>query len=176
MAFHSFKRRIQIILPSALPYKFNGKSNWIPPDHKIPPEMHQRFNELEERVSIINQSINPPSGSNYIKQSHINSLLNNHLITIKPADKGKAVVVMDTTHYVIEANRQLRDGNFYQEIVYPTVTHKYNEKLFSIRNTGLITHKQLNYLKVPPEPKSRKFYLLHKIHKNSSTPVCNHKR
>ena len=161
MAFHSFKRRIKLSyffknktsLPSALPYKFNGKSNWIPPDHKIPPEMHQRFNELQERVSTIDQSINPPSGSNYIKQSHINSLQNNHLTTIKPADRGKAVVVMDTTHYVTEANRQLRDGNFYQEIdspVYSTVTHKYNEILFSICNTGLITYKQFNYLKVPP--------------------------
>ena len=177
MAFHNFKRRVKLSyffrnktnLPSALPYKFNGKSNWIPPDNKIPPEMHQQFDQLEERTSGINQSINPPSRSNYIKQADINSLRNDCYITIKPADKGKAVVIMDTTHYITEVNRQLQDDKFYREIdspVYPTVTQKYNEILFSIRNTGLITYKQFNYLKVPAEPKSRKFYLLPKIHKN----------
>ena len=35
-------------------------------------------------------------------------------IIIKPADKGSAVVVMDKTTYIQEAERQLSDCRFYE--------------------------------------------------------------
>jgi hypothetical protein len=39
----------------------------------------------------------------------------NHII-IKPADKGSAVVVMDKTTYLQEAERQLPDCRFYEKL------------------------------------------------------------
>jgi hypothetical protein len=37
-------------------------------------------------------------------------------ITIKPADKGSVVVVMDKTTYLQEAERQLSDCRFYEKL------------------------------------------------------------
>jgi hypothetical protein len=37
-------------------------------------------------------------------------------IIIKPADKGSAVVVMDKTTYLQEAERQLSDCRFYEKL------------------------------------------------------------
>jgi hypothetical protein len=37
-------------------------------------------------------------------------------IIIKPADKGSAVVVMDKTTYIQEAERQLSDCRFYEKL------------------------------------------------------------
>ena len=41
-------------------------------------------------------------------------LKNNENIVIKKADKGSAVVVMNTTDYLREGYRQLSDQKFYQ--------------------------------------------------------------
>lgn len=43
----------------------------------------------------------------------LGGLVYNHDLTIKPADKGGGVVVMDTSQYVAEARRQLGDSEVY---------------------------------------------------------------
>jgi hypothetical protein len=43
-------------------------------------------------------------------------LISNPQIVIKKADKGSAMVVMDTTGYMQEATRQLSDITTYQEL------------------------------------------------------------
>ena len=43
-------------------------------------------------------------------------LRKNPEIVIKKADKGSAVVIMNTTDYLREGYRQLSDGNFYVKI------------------------------------------------------------
>jgi len=45
----------------------------------------------------------------------IQSLNNNSDIIIKPADKGSAVVIMNTKDYIVEANRQLCNTIHYQK-------------------------------------------------------------
>jgi len=52
-------------------------------------------------------------------------------IIIKPADKGGAIVIMDKSQYIAEANRQLEDTNFYKPLrSNPTTT-----KLKQLRDT-----------------------------------------
>ncbi|XP_040275793.1 TAR DNA-binding protein 43-like [Bufo bufo] len=46
----------------------------------------------------------------------LKELSNNPCLTIKPADKGGAVVVMNTTDYVDEVYRQLNDENVYRRL------------------------------------------------------------
>lgn len=46
----------------------------------------------------------------------LNKLSCNQAITIKPADKGRAVVVWDTVSYIEEANRQLFDSKVYRSL------------------------------------------------------------
>lgn len=50
------------------------------------------------------------------EKSALTSLKRDPFITIKEADKGGAVVVMDTKDYVAEAHRQLADRKFYQPV------------------------------------------------------------
>ena len=58
----------------------------------------------------------------------IRSLSSNRHIVIKPADKGGAVVVMNTTDYINEGLRQLSDQNFYVETE-SDLTHTHTEDI-----------------------------------------------
>ena len=69
-------------------------------------------------------------------------------IIIKLADKNAAIVVMNKTNYVGEAERQLANQ----------VHHKRLEE-------PVYTKKKRNYLKCPEDPAPRRMYLLPKIHK-----------
>ncbi|CAH2223715.1 Hypothetical predicted protein [Pelobates cultripes] len=50
------------------------------------------------------------------EQMAINYLKNNHAIDIKPADKGGAVVIMNTQDYIKEGDRQLSDDKYYRKL------------------------------------------------------------
>jgi reverse gyrase len=50
------------------------------------------------------------------ERSALRNLQERHDIFIKPADKGSAVVVMDKTTYLQEAERQLSDCRFYEKL------------------------------------------------------------
>ena len=49
-------------------------------------------------------------------------------ITIKPADKGGAVVVLNTTDYVTECNRQLNNTSYYLPLDHDP-TNKYTKDI-----------------------------------------------
>ena len=96
---------------------------------------------------------------------------------IKPADKGSAVVVMNKTDYIAEANRQLSDDRFYKKLSYdPTAEH--TEKVKSLLKEMIdgeeIDEDTFNYLQ-PENPKPGRFYLLPKIHKtgNPGRPIIS---
>jgi hypothetical protein len=62
-------------------------------------------------------------------------------IVIKPADKGSAVVIMDTDKYISEAHKHLSDKRFYQSLKHdPTLEHaeKVTELLQEIAALGHI--------------------------------------
>jgi hypothetical protein len=91
-------------------------------------------------------------------------------IIIKPADKGSAVVGMDKTAYLQEAERQLSDCRFYEKLDYdPTLdfTQKISRALEAMHVRGHIDDKNMEYL-TPEEPKPDHFYLLPKIHKENN--------
>ena len=98
-------------------------------------------------------------------------------IIITKADKGGATVIMDVKDYVDEANRQLQDTQYYRKLNYdPTGDHAN-----IIRNT-LEEFKKNNELDEdiaeglkPLEPRTPRFYLLPKIHKenNPGRPVIS---
>ena len=58
----------------------------------------------------------------------IRELANNDRITIKPADKGGAIVIQDTDKYISEAVRQLDNRNHYRRTGQNT-TSKVNETI-----------------------------------------------
>ena len=92
-------------------------------------------------------------------------------IVIKPADKGGAVVVMDSDLYANEGFRQLLNPHYYREIERPLANEtvpKINAVLNRLLDSGFITDKQFDYLeaRIPDSPRS--FYLLPKVHKDRS--------
>lgn len=102
------------------------------------------------------------------QQRALHSLSRNHTITIKPADKGGAVVIMDTTLYIQEAHRQLRNTKYYTPITEPrtlTIIPTINKILHELCSLKYISHKQLIFLLPQPSQVPRSFYILPKIHK-----------
>lgn len=89
-------------------------------------------------------------------------------IIIKPADKGGQIVLQDRTDYLLEANRQLDDTNYYKKLSGPlqletqTMIRAIIDKLYVNK---YINFKQMAYLYGPANPRPRLFYLLPKIHK-----------
>ena len=101
------------------------------------------------------------------QRSGLLELTKNPDIIIKKADKGSAVVVMNTKDYLREGYRQIVDQNFYTRIDKdPTeeVSERITQKLIQMRSKGLISEKNFDYLK-PTNCKHGQFYLLPKIHK-----------
>ena len=102
----------------------------------------------------------------------IKQLFKNRDITIKPADKGSAVVVHGTTAYIIEAQRQLSDTNFYAKQDRDLTPHHntlVKQVLTDMLHRDEIDDSCYDFL-YQKEPKTPRFYTLPKIHKQTRPP------
>lgn len=90
-------------------------SDFVPTCPQLPNEtfFSNVRNDLDDlRRSSNNQSLKHPNlTSEEIRD--LTELINNPQLTIKSSDKGGAIVVMDTSQYLLEAHRQLADTNVY---------------------------------------------------------------
>ena len=89
-------------------------------------------------------------------------------LIITSADKGGAVVIMNTDCYIKEANRHLSDKTSYKQLTHdPTLQHNrmVNWTIERFKNEKLI-----------PQKKTPKFYISQKIHKpnNPGRPIECH--
>lgn len=102
----------------------------------------------------------------------VNTLSHDHSLTIKPADKGGGIVVMDTTDYVTEAMRQLNDCEVYR-LLPGDPKWDFERKIKTIISeaveTGLIDKKLSDFL-IVKNPITPALYLLPKIHKTLDKP------
>ena len=104
-------------------------------------------------------------------------LQNNPDITIKPADKGGSIVIMNTTDYIPEAQRQLSNPQIYRiqntdpTIIYNRYIHHLTDQAWRL---GIIDGTTKENLQTK-NPKIASFYLLPKIHKpnNPGRPIVN---
>jgi reverse gyrase len=95
---------------------FVKKSNWIPKSSKN--------TRLESVIDLFksdikhNVDVHVPKTDNLTQaeRSALRDIQEKDDIIIKPADKGSAVVVMDKTTYLQEAERQLSDCQFYEKL------------------------------------------------------------
>ena len=98
-------------------------------------------------------------------------------LIITNADKGGAVVIMNTDSYIKEANRQMSDKVSYKQLTEDqTLKHNrmVNQTIERFKNEKLLTQKIADGLKIT-NPKTLKFYISSKIHKpnNLGRPVIN---
>ena len=104
-------------------------------------------------------------------------LHNNQDITIKPADKGRSIVIMNTNDYFQEAQRQLSNPQHYK-ILNTDPTNQYNRYIHHIIDQawrlGIIDGTTKDNLQTK-NTKISSFYLLPKIHKpnNPGRPIVN---
>ena len=97
----------------------------------------------------------------------LRELSENPEIVIKKADKGSAVVVMNTTDYLREGYRQLSHPKFYTKIGHDSteqVAINVTKTLTLMKEKGLISDKNFEHLN-PVNCTEARFYMLPKIHK-----------
>ena len=96
--------------------QFRPKSNWRPPTPNKTLEAFYRAvkNDLAKK-SISHRKLKTPNIS-IAQRKAIKDLKDNANIIIKKADKGSAVVIMNTSDYLREGYRQLSDRQFYQPL------------------------------------------------------------
>ena len=107
----------------------------------------------------------------------LDRLSNNRNIIIKPADKGEATVILNTTDYLQEAKRQLDNDTYYKRIEEDcTSGHEQtiNHCIDDLVKNGEIQHDVAKLLK-PAQSRTPIFYMLPKIHKinNPGRPVIS---
>ena len=99
----------------------------------------------------------------------IKSLKDNNDILVIPADKGRAVVVMNTRDYKTKAQELLEDVQTYKKLK-SNPTSKYKTKLVKIlqgvKQSGAISETKYRQL-YPTSEEVPKFYGLPKVHKNA---------
>ena len=97
----------------------------------------------------------------------LDRLSNNRDIIIKPADKGGATVILNTTDYLQEAKRQLDNDTYYKRIEEDcTSGHEQaiNHCIDDLVKNGQIQDDVAKLLK-PAQSRTPIFYMLPKIHK-----------
>ena len=150
--------------------EFTEPSDWEPPDENMPAKVHQVLQQINEQIVGLVPSKEKCNLS--VRQvSALKNLKNKKHLIIKKADKGSACVVMNKTNYVLEATRQLDNVNHYKKInepIFPQTTLKYREILGDLESKRYLSPKQVCYLTPKEDSRSRRFYLLPKIHKDMS--------
>ena len=104
-------------------------------------------------------------------------LHNNPDIIIKPTDKGGSTVIMNTTDYIQEAQRQLSNPQHCRildtdpAILYNRYIHHIKDRAWRL---GIIDGTTKENLQTK-NPKIASFYLLPKVHKpnNAGRPIVN---
>ncbi|KAM4048903.1 uncharacterized protein ACNLHF_019489 [Anomaloglossus baeobatrachus] len=151
------------------------------PSHYMPPKTHHA---VETFIALVDRDIKDNihehelgfyptrSNTNTLEKSAITSLRNNKAITIKPADKGGAIVVQNTQDYIDEIKRQLNDTATYQKIPSDPVfkIQQRIQNFLSIHlDKGTIDQTTRTFL-TKLHPITPVFYTLPKIHKSLINP------
>lgn len=142
-------------------------SRFTPQCHE--PVLKEFLNEIQDVYTYKRSNNNhlvsniPPRETAALKR-----LQRNQDITVKKADKGSSIVLMETKGYIREAHRQLSDGRFYKKIttpLYPRNMKAITRILTRMHAKGHIARWERMAM-TPVNPKPRRFYGLPKIHKD----------
>ena len=163
--------------PRTVPQPFRRKSFWAPPDD-VCPQLQQYFDKISVDINkIIRSAANPtPHNLTPIETESIKTLCTRKDITIKPADKGGAIVLWSIEAYLKEANNQLSNPLHYRKLESDGIqllSTQITTFLTHLLGRNLLTQQCYDFLEPSPHPCTPEFYLLPKIHKpkiNDLTP------
>ncbi len=152
-------------------HQFKDRSNFDPVDITS----NQAIDTFQRTVSDAILTYNPEkcySNLNADERSGLKELISNTNLIIKPADKGSCIVIMDKDLYTQICSTLLSDTKFYKKTD-EDLTNKHNIEVGKIIQqmvtSGSITEKVAKYLH-NPDPRTARFYILPKIHKNKWPP------
>ncbi len=123
--------------------------------------------EIRARASDLLRKAQVPKVTSLQERDVIKSLKDNKDITIVPADKGRAVVVLNTRDYKTKAAELLSDEKTYKKLKSnPTSKNKCKliKNLQSLKQSGAISDIKYRQL-YPTSEEVPKFYGLPKVHK-----------
>ena len=121
------------------------------------PAINAYMDAVKDKVK--NWSKKKPTRENLTKSEReaLNNLKDRTDIVIKPADKGGAVVIMNSKDYLREGLRQLNDTNYYHEkLINNTIDDLVSENAVNEETASLLR---------PNKSRTPKFYMLPKLHK-----------
>ena len=155
------KQPMEYYRPSREPY-LNSYVEKLRQDIKDETSAHGRFerNNLNQR-----------------ERAALNRLRNNKDIIIKPADKGGATVIQNTSDYITEAMRQLSNEEYYRKVEYDLTSE--HEQLINQCINNMIDNgdleEDIGQLLRSTDARTPIFYMLPKIHKpnNPGRPVVS---
>lgn len=145
---------------------FRPKSTWLPKKTNAPISCFVR--NLHADISAILKRRPLPNLTKF-EISALNKLRDNRDITIKPADKGGGICVLDTSDYETKICTMLNDTSVYTPVSHSdhmTVKDNADRLLTALYYDGFITEKQLRYL-TDFSPRCPIFYGLPKVHKRN---------
>ena len=121
---HTDTNTPQLTLPTPQLTLPKPKNTWTPrvDNPYLHVYMEQVSNEIEKVAQKYNCSRHKDNLTKAERQA-LHNLQNNEKIVIKPADKGTATVIMSTTDYVAEGNRQLHSDTYKELPSDPTLLH-----------------------------------------------------
>ncbi|CAM4587217.1 unnamed protein product [Caretta caretta] len=140
-------------------------SRWTPPEGRNSRlDFYIECFRRRARAEIVEKQHHLPHNLSHAERNAIHSLRNNSDIIIKKADKGGAVVIMNSSEYEQEAARQLSNTSFYKPLPYDP-TESYQKQLQHLLKK--LPEKAQDQIRTdtPLEPRPGIFYLLPKIHK-----------
>ena len=152
------------------------RSTWTPPDGEFS-ALDTFIKSCSNDVKLLNrQKIHHKSNLSPGELSALRELREDRNCVIRPADKGGAVVVWRKDLYDVEAQRQLSNTTFYEEVT-EDATEENNEIVKQVVEeeiqTGSLPSTAENLIN--KNPRCSKFYLLPKIHKpeNPGRPIVS---
>jgi len=183
---HINKLHIDYHFRNKPPYKpslYHTKSDWTPPtpnNEQITNYTHElhKLNMVHTRPNNSRNKPDTTQDTDNDESLAIKSLTQNKNITIKRADKGGSIVIMDTHKYIDQANKHLSQTNIYKtqdKDHTKEVMDKVTSQILQFKHTSHITHQQAKYIEPKQPPRTPLFYFLPKIHKkgNPERPIIS---
>ncbi|XP_066434935.1 collagen alpha-1(XXI) chain-like [Eleutherodactylus coqui] len=153
----------------------HNKSNFQPPasNHHVEVFADQVLRDVEKlRHKMLRRPKEKHQNMSKLELEAIKNLSTDQTLTIKPADKGGAIVIMDATKYVEEIQKQLGNIDVYEKLHFdPTMKFQtqlrimYNEALIG----GIIDESMVKFFDIP-HPIIPTLYVLPKIRKDLLNP------
>ncbi|XP_056408807.1 uncharacterized protein LOC130317324 [Hyla sarda] len=150
-------------------------SRFTPP--RGPPAVETFIDFIKRDISSLRKEISKgtlhyPNNFTSSEIRALGDLQNDKAIIIKPADKGGAIVVQDTTEYIREIHSQLNDTSIYRKLdsdPVKKIEQKILECIDHYLELNIIDSKTHTFLR-KEHPITPVLYTLPKIHKNLQHP------